>query len=904
MADDPLCLIFLGPSLSHERAKAILPTADFRPPIKRGDLTTVSSGSFVGIIDGVFDQSLAISPGEIRDSIANGVRVYGAASIGALRAAEVPAVIGVGHVYEMYRRGVIDRDDEVAVMLRPDTFEALTEPLVNVRFAVERLVQAGTLNRADGEAIMRAGSSLHFTERSYRAILDASTLARNHDVDDIIALLRTFNLKADDAQLLLETIAGAIHQAGKASVSGGANRQYPIMHHSRVNARESSAAPILIWESGDTVQFADLVRFLKLTGAFEIYAAKAISQLALVSSTSPPAAEMPVLDPGQLQSSAQSLLDRARVQWGWHSPEEAHVTMRDLGLGLDDVADSLEAEAAVQHLVAAFGRVPTEAFDKALRVELWRNGLALKREALRLGALQYFAELGAQSGPPTAKEVLEARQSIARLRSTFRWEAAVSSLNAIGVSAVELTSIVEQVAWARRAGAPITSALDQSVPTDPPVARKADWRSLPFALEASVKADSSPRFSRSESAAVAATTEIAEQIGITRIGLIGELDSLGIHIAQAFAQRSGWSSSFSSGKSESRDGARVGSVMEEVEIFAQDRYCPASPIRTSYDAATKDLLIDPHQLGLPYDSRYTESLEMDWAPTIDLASCRTVYVPTASLVAERQVNDIFYSPRLARKIFSSSGLGSGFSLPEAIVHAGAEYIERHAQRLAELEIENPGAVGAREFRFVDHASLPTTPARIIDNFRRAGVVVRIVDITSEIAVPTFWVRIFDDLFGSFRSSFADGFACHSDPEVAVTMALLEAAQTRGGYIAGAREDYSLHARSLGRHERPRTAVPESQVFWFSNDRPLRSFDDTVGFQTRDILDELEWLVDRVVRAGFRTFLVADYTAPQIRPAHAVRVLIPGLEVTNPLFTGQRGRATLIRDILPARAHAS
>ena len=53
-------------------------------------------------------------------------------------------------------------------------------------------------------------------------------------------------------------------------------------------------------------------------------------------------------------------------------------------------------------------------------------------------------------------------------------------------------------------------------------------------------------------------------------------------------------------------------------------------------------------------------------------------------------------------------------------------------------------------------------------------------------------------------------------------------------------------------------------------------------------------------AGFEHFLVTDYSAPRIRPAHAVRVIIPGIETTNPLFTGTRARATLIRDLLPRR----
>ena len=79
-------IVFLGPSPPLDQAKAILPDAEFRPPIKRDDLTAIPAGSIVGIIDGLLAKSLAISPGEIRDAIDHGVHAYDAASMGALRA--------------------------------------------------------------------------------------------------------------------------------------------------------------------------------------------------------------------------------------------------------------------------------------------------------------------------------------------------------------------------------------------------------------------------------------------------------------------------------------------------------------------------------------------------------------------------------------------------------------------------------------------------------------------------------------------------------------------------------------------------------------------------------------------------------------------------------------------------
>jgi ribosomal protein S12 methylthiotransferase accessory factor len=896
-------IIFVGPSIPLDLAKRTLPHADYRPPIKRGDLDDVPPGAIVGIIDGVFAQTLAISPGEIREAIGRGVAIYGAASMGALRAAEVPKVVGVGRVFEMYRSGTIERDDEVALLFHPDTYEPLTEPLVNVRYAVERLVRSATLSRNAGDALIKACSQLHFTERTYETIFKTSKLAHNADVEDIICLLRTFDLKQNDAQFLLETMSQLEQPTVTPSVSAreAANGVVPLKN--RAHDREDSDAPVMVWESGDCVDFSKLLRFLKVVGTFEKFARNALGRWAIAGAPLRSTSHgSDYTDSVGATNGAQLLLDSTRLQWGWDSPEEAHVTMRDLGLGLLDVSRSLEAELITKRRIAAFGKNSTEALKKALRSELWMDDLSLKRETLRFGALHYFAKRGAEAGPATESELSGAKRCICRLRMAMRWSAVQSGLDELGVLQPEVDAMVWDLALARRAGWPVVQAMDHRCVPKATEARADHWLALGLGFESSVKPEGSNRFSLSLPAAARCAEEIAKQIGIVRIGLIGELDTLGVHVAQAFAERSGWSASFSSGKAETRDGARVGSIMEEVEIRAQDAFQAPREIRTPFaEYCDKLPLVNPRTLDLPYDSPYSDTAEIDWSVGIDLLNCRKVLVPTACLLGERVTNDIYYSPRLGGKTFSTSGLGSGFSLAEATVHAAAEYIERHAQRLAEFEIDNPGGVGIRQFWFVDHGSLPDTPRRIVEKYRRAGMCVRILDITSEVAVPTFYVRVFDDPFTTYPSATSDGFGCHPNPEVAVTMALLEAAQTRAGIIAGGREDYSLQARSLGRHERPRTMLPQSQAFWFGNDRPFRSFRETSGFVSQDILEELEWIIGRVEEAGVSQFIVVDYTMDRIRPAFAVRVIIPGLETTNPLFTGERARATSIRDMLPRLA---
>src|SRR5262249_36107575 len=98
-------VVFLGPSLPASEALAIL-DADYRPPVRRGDIDALLAElpAAIGIIDGEFFQSLAISPKEVLRAIERGVPTFGASSIGALRAVELEphGMIGVGEVFERY----------------------------------------------------------------------------------------------------------------------------------------------------------------------------------------------------------------------------------------------------------------------------------------------------------------------------------------------------------------------------------------------------------------------------------------------------------------------------------------------------------------------------------------------------------------------------------------------------------------------------------------------------------------------------------------------------------------------------------------------------------------------------------------------------------------------------------
>ena len=177
MSGAPRPLIaFVGPSISRAEAARVCPGLDLRPPIRRDDLYRERERGAWGflIIDGVFMQEDAVSPREVVDVLDDGALVVGAASMGALRAADCwPAgAQGVGLIYRLYRLGVLETDEEVAVAVGADGSDAAVSlPLVNVRYAVSRAVRRRLLDRATARRIVSAAAAIYYPERTWREVL-------------------------------------------------------------------------------------------------------------------------------------------------------------------------------------------------------------------------------------------------------------------------------------------------------------------------------------------------------------------------------------------------------------------------------------------------------------------------------------------------------------------------------------------------------------------------------------------------------------------------------------------------------------------------------------------------------------------------------------------------------------
>lgn len=214
--------VFLGPSLDPAAARSILP-ANYYPPIRMGDvyrLLTCGVETIV-IIDGVFHNTAPVWQREILAALLNGITVIGASSMGALRAVELEpwGMIGVGTVYDWYRSGRIDGDDEVALLHGEAEFgyRPLSEALVNIRYTLERAMHAGVVTSEEGERLADAMDALDHGRRSYAALFECEAFGQL-SAQAQAALRRlagdgTESIKQRDARAALEWCAA--HRASR-----------------------------------------------------------------------------------------------------------------------------------------------------------------------------------------------------------------------------------------------------------------------------------------------------------------------------------------------------------------------------------------------------------------------------------------------------------------------------------------------------------------------------------------------------------------------------------------------------------------------------------------------------------------------------------------------------------------
>ena len=207
--------VFLGPTMPREDAAREL-DAIFLPPVAQGDVIRAAERkpAAIAIVDGYFECVPAVWHKEILFAIRQGIPVFGASSMGALRAAELHpfGMIGVGAIFEAYRDGRLEDDDEVAVVHGPAElgYPMLSEAMVNIRRTLADAEAEGVLDPGTVRTLESIAKELPYRERGYGRMM---RLAGEMGAD-AVALARfkgwlptgRFDQKREDARLMLRTV--------------------------------------------------------------------------------------------------------------------------------------------------------------------------------------------------------------------------------------------------------------------------------------------------------------------------------------------------------------------------------------------------------------------------------------------------------------------------------------------------------------------------------------------------------------------------------------------------------------------------------------------------------------------------------------------------------------------------
>lgn len=173
-------VLFVGPTLGQaDPGHADIDWA-VQGPAACGDVYRASQTrpSAIVLVDGVFDQSLAVWHKEILWAMSKGILVYGASSMGALRAAELApfGMRGVGRIFEWYRDGILEDDDEVAVAHEAGErgYVVRSAAMANVRATLAAAEAHDVIRAETGTIVKKAAKDLFYADRTFKAILTAA----------------------------------------------------------------------------------------------------------------------------------------------------------------------------------------------------------------------------------------------------------------------------------------------------------------------------------------------------------------------------------------------------------------------------------------------------------------------------------------------------------------------------------------------------------------------------------------------------------------------------------------------------------------------------------------------------------------------------------------------------------
>lgn len=375
-------------------------------------------------------------------------------------------------------------------------------------------------------------------------------------------------------------------------------------------------------------------------------------------------------------------------------------------------------------------------------------------------------------------------------------------------------------------------------------------------------------------------------LGITRLANVTGLDHVGVPTWMAVRPLA-LSLSVSQGKGLTDDLAKVSALMECIEIHHAEHFVPRGRVRSLRAAADDASHVHPLLLPIRPDVAIDEGTKAEWVAGRSLRGGSVRWVP-------RDCIEIDSSPRRMRNrlfVGTSSGLASGNTHSEAMLHALCEVIERDQEAFWHARREL--SLGARPSRLRLESVTDPSCRWLLDRCREAGLKVVAWHMTHEMPVPCFACVVFDRNARTFYPQRASGSGCHPYRRIALSRAISEALQSRLTFIAGGRDDayWSLYQNRLRMDD-------ESGRIWGLAEaaEPARlDFNDLPEAPPMTSIEALlDWILGALADAGFDDVIVVDLTRAQIG-IPVVHVTVAGAEgpVTHAGYTpGPRMQALL------------
>jgi ribosomal protein S12 methylthiotransferase accessory factor len=350
--------------------------------------------------------------------------------------------------------------------------------------------------------------------------------------------------------------------------------------------------------------------------------------------------------------------------------------------------------------------------------------------------------------------------------------------------------------------------------------------------------------------------------GVTRIAEITHLDRIGIPVYSAIRPGAAEGAvSIYAGKGATKPQAKASAMMEAFERYSAEQQETDNDKILLGPFAEVEGAIDPRSLILPANSFNVENKDISWIKAVNAANDEECFLPSNAVYHP-------YNPVKDQSLFKSNtnGLASGNVIEEAVFHGITEVVERDAwsifealrQHKREVDCENTENLLIKD---------------ILAKFKKAGVDVKLVDLTADVKIPTM-AAVSDDTVLKDPALLTLGVGTHLDPEIAAIRALTEVAQSRATQIHGTREDTT---RAVFMRKAGYQRMKRINKHWFGESKGVIEISDIENMSKKSFKEDIETSLKLLVDCGFDQVLYTNLTRPEI-DIPVVRVVIPGMEV--------------------------